>query len=82
MAVKICTTGGKCITCNATVAGVMTAIKKAGREGFVCCNSDSKCVAVAHITTVETVARGEEGEEEEKRGRRSEEETEEITTFP
>ena len=84
MAVKICSTGGSCITCNVSMEGVKTAIKKAGRDGFICCDSDTKCVAVAHITTIETVALGEEGQEgeEEQKGGRSAEETEEMTTFP
>ena len=86
MAVKICTTGGSCITCNTvSVAGVKETIKKAGRDGFVCCDNDTKCVAVAHITTIETVSlgdEGQEGDEEQTGGRRSEEETEEMTTFP
>jgi hypothetical protein len=67
------------------MAGVLATIKKAGRDGFVCCDSDTKCVAVAHITTIETVALGEDGQEGaegQKGGRRSEAETEEMTAFP
>ena len=80
MAVKICSTGGSCITCNnASMEGVKAGIKKAGRDGFICCDGDTKCVAVAQITTIEKVRLGEEGEEEQKRG---EEEIEELTTFP
>jgi hypothetical protein len=65
--------------------GVKTAIKKAGRDGFVCCDNDTKCVAVAQITTIETVSlgdEGQEGDEEQKGGRRSEAEMQELTTFP
>lgn len=84
MALKICTTGGNCITCRVSWDEFRKKYAEAKKKNqtFYCCGT--KCVAIAHITTIVEVAlgeEGEEGEEEDKGGGRSEEETEEITMF-
>ena len=76
MAVKICTTGGSCITCDASWAAVQKAIKGAKAKDFICCGHS--CAKVSQITTVEEVPREEGEEEEQKRGGRR---SEKITTF-
>jgi hypothetical protein len=76
MAVKICTTGGSCIRCDASWEAVQKAIKGAKAKDFICCGHS--CAKVDQITTVEEVPREEVEEEQQRGGRRS---TEEITTF-
>jgi hypothetical protein len=74
MAVKICTAGGRCITCTRTdgldaegVSAVIAAEEKAGAK-FYCCGTEKgkkkACVRIDRIESVEDVALGEDGEEE------------------
>ena len=57
MAVKICTTGGSCITCNGTITQVMDQLERAEKNGdkWYCCAlgvDPSGCVRIDSITTV------------------------------
>jgi hypothetical protein len=55
MAVKICTTGGACITCSdRTASQVVTAIEEAAKKGglFYCCGGGKLCVRIDQITTI------------------------------
>jgi hypothetical protein len=69
MAVKICTTGGSCITCSdRSTQQILDAVKEAKAGlGFVCCNGGRSCVAVGHITTI-TEARKPADDDDDDRG--------------
>jgi hypothetical protein len=67
MAVKICTTGGACITCSDRSAQqVVDAVKGGGM--FFCCEGGKKCVAISQITTVTETRAPDDGGDDDDRG--------------